>query len=156
MTLTKEEYLELVIKLVDQQYGNKIDTVYEDKIPSKPDSNSIIDVTSYKKPDIIAALLRCSNLKIGNFIIKIDSYSYKEDGYSMKYDLRIFEESPHIYLNRPCKKTTKLVPANDSRLDSRPWAVYFSQGSFAVSVPQDSLLDIIRWLQAMGKIAAFI
>lgn len=167
MTLTKEEYLAMVAKLVDEQYGNDPIEFQEPKEPLKvimrgkertlPSLNLVIDATKYKKEEIKDAVLRAANLRIDNFLIKIikHNYSDSEDGMPMTYNLNIYEESPHIYLNRPSKKITKLTPSKDSRMDTRPWLSYFV-GDQAHCVTLDDLLNIIRWLQAIGKMGAFL
>lgn len=173
MTLTKEEYLDLVTKLVDEQYGKEIDTEpvidrgtlfkHKDDVNKKyretPNTNTIINATDYKKEEIKTAILRSSNLRIGNFLIKIIKHNYNsddEDGMPMTYDLNIYEESACMYLNRPSKRLTKLTPSKDSRMDTRPWCQDFSGSDRSYGMSLDSLLDMTRWLQAMGKMAAFL
>lgn len=163
MTLTKEEYIALIAKLVDQQYGKEIEQEDEDRgqvsgspeVPNRPNPNTIIDVTTYKRNDIEPALLKSANLKVDSFIIKIHHYTTTNDGYEC-YSLRLYEESPHVYLNRPCTKTTKIKPDQDNRFDSRTWANYFNGRDFATAMPHLELLDMIRWLQAIGKMGAFL
>jgi hypothetical protein len=100
MTMTKEEYLDLVTKLVDEQYGKEIDVdpivdqpplfKHKDDINKKyrelPNSNTIINATDYKKEDIKAAILRSSNLRIGSFLIKIIKHNYNKNvGYLQQF-----------------------------------------------------------------------
>lgn len=161
--LTKEEYIAMVAKLVDQQYGRELDNDDDEphhlsgspEIPTRPNPNSIINITDHKRNDIPIELLRACNFKIGNFLIKIHHNMTNEDGYAC-YSFKLFEESPYTYLNRPSIKTTKITPCNDSRFDGRSWLSYFGQRSFAEQMIVSELLDMIRWLQAIGKMTAFL
>lgn len=161
MTLTKEEYLALIARLVDDQYDELNDNEDEHEafnspeIPSRPNPNTIINVTSYKRDELLPALLKSANLKVENFIIKIHHYTINNDGYEC-YSLRLYEESPHVYLNRPCTKTTKIKPDQDNRFDSRSWTSFFNGRDYATDLPQNELLNMIRWLQAVCKIGVFL
>ena len=160
--LSKEEYLQLVTRFLNEQYGDELEDSYEEepiedtKPPRVPDFNKIINVTTYKKAEIIDALLYCSNLQVNNFIVKISDYIKEEGQNTVKYNLKLYEESPHIYLNRPCKKTTKLIPSDDIRFSNCSWVNYFNSSSSGEKLPLEELLNLVRWLQAVSKLAAFI
>lgn len=166
--MTKDEYLALVTKFVDEQYGKEIDPIEDhptfDTIKHGKDrivlnSNTVINATNFKKEEIKDAILRAANLRVDNFLIKVIKHNYNsedENGIPVSYNLSIFEESPYVYLNRPSKKITKIVPSKDSRMDTRPWAQYFGTSDQASYMTLDSFLDMIRWLQAMSKLGAFL
>jgi len=169
MTLTKNEYLALVTRFVEEQYGNEIDKEEQavrpsfkknNKEPVTPSINTVINATDYKKDQIEDAVLYAANLRIGKFLIKIYKHNYNpesEDGMPMTYDLNLYEESPYVYLNRPSKKVTKITPSKDSRFDTRPWVSFFSANhDKAEDMTLDGLLEMTRWLQAVGKMAAFL
>lgn len=163
MTLSKEEYIALVAKLVNQQYGERFDDDNDEQgevsgtpdIPNRPNPNTIVDVTNYKRNDIEPALLMSANLRVNNFIIKIYHYGSTNDGYQC-FGLRLYEEAPFVHLNRPCTKTTKIKPDQDNRFDSRSWTNYFNGRDYATEMPLLELMDMIRWLQAVSKMVAFL
>src|SRR5579871_6139835 len=90
-TFTKQEYLELVSKLAEQQYDQLSDDdeeEYIEWIPSEPEikeklvrlrSDAITDLTNAKKGDLPDLIFKTTNLKIHNFTIKITNYNGEPD-----------------------------------------------------------------------------
>jgi hypothetical protein len=171
-TFTKEEFLRLVERLTEQQYGGEIDepeseeTVWmpadppaKDKI-KYPSSNGVIDLTNVKKDKIKDALYKCTTLKVGHFTVKISKYHGYPDkngkGQDLKLDLTFWHEVYRTPSGAPCRMTYKLDVAKDNRFSNRPWLSYLSGTSAARNVPIDTAVDIIRWFQGVIRMTAFL
>lgn len=170
MVFSKEEYIALCQKMLDEQYGNDeddYDTVDMNAwIPSESEAkekmiaasiNGIIDLTKTKKSDIATNLFKCTNLKIGNFSIKITRYSGSpsKDGVGLTFDISIFEETSKTPSGNPCKMTYKVDILKDSRFTGRQWISYFNKYNGS-NIPTSVLVDIIRFLQVVHRLPAFV
>ncbi len=172
-SLTDREYLELLSRLVDQQYDDAIDDYDIDKmewIPAEPEVKSkipepntwgMIDLTNVLSNKIKEELLKCTNLKIGNFKIRIARYNGvpSQQGAKLCMDLEIKEARTKTPSGMPCGPSGVEYPADllkDSRFKGRPWLKYFKDGSYAHNVPIDVVVEIVRWMQALKKLTAFL
>jgi hypothetical protein len=167
---TNQEYLDLIQKLVDQQYDdatNDYDIENMEWIPDESEIqekiiranyNGVIDLTKTKSSKIKEELLKCANLKVGNFKFMIDRYfdTPSADGFKTVINLRFWEHKNKTDSGNPCSIDYPLIFYKDSRFNGRAWVKYFNHGSSAVNVPIDTVVEIVRWLQAMGKLTAFL
>lgn len=171
--LSKEDYLRLLEQYANDQYGNEdpilnIDDFQDAWIPAESPAKErmitanaygSIDLTNVKKEKIIEALYKCTNLKIGNFLIKITRYSGQPDknnqGPDLTMDVSIWEDKFKTPSGNPCKMTYRVNFKKDTRFDTRPWAKLFGNGS-ASKVPNETVIDIIRWMQALNRMTAFL
>lgn len=174
-SFSKADYLRLCEQILKDQYGDDEPDEYgvenQAWIPSEPSSdlkkkislpsnNGVIDLTSGKKDKIIDSMYKCSNLKVGNFIIKVTAYHGEPDTYNNKtyisINISIYENKQQTHLGRTSNMLSKINPNKDNRFENRPWLVYFKSFDKGINIPVEEFPDIVRWLQAIGKMSAFI
>jgi len=170
-SISKEEYLRLLQEYVDQQYDDAIDDYNIEEmewIPSEPEikkkviqanTNGTIDLTDVKSDKIKDELFKCTNLRVGNFKIRINRYHGlpSNDGSQIVMNLEVWEEKKHTPNGHPCKIDFPLIFHKDNRFAGRAWvAKYFDKKSTAYNVPVETVVDIIRWMQACQKLSAFL
>lgn len=173
---TKQEFLELVSKLTEQQYDLLSDEeekqpdpapyVREFKakmkkalVPEK--SSATTDLTNVPRAQLMEAVFKTSTLKIHNFTIKITQYHGEPDknGATLSVDFTLYhevKETPN--LKAPCKMTYPCNVYKDTRFKGRQWLKFFDvmTGSHATNIPTETLIDIVRWIQVVVKFPAFL
>lgn len=166
-SFTDEEYLRLLQKLVDDQYDDAIDDydIQEmEWIPSEPEfepvkkkkevnRNGSVDLTDTKAKFIEREVLRCSNIKVGDFKIIISEFN--EDADPLSCNLKIVVHQSKTMNGFPCNMDNDLNVRQDNRFSGRPWLELF-QYNRADNVPIDTVVEIVRWLQAIKRMAAFL
>lgn len=167
-SLTDQEYLQLIQQLVDQQYDDAIDDYDVGKmewIPSEPEikkkleslnHSGMIDLTHVKSNLLREEIRKCANLKIGAFKITLTHIRPDPIRGSVGYDLKIRETKNQTPSGQPCNVEYNANLLKDSRFRGRPWLKYFKDGSYASNVPIDTVVDIVRWMQAVKKLTAFL
>jgi len=169
-SFTDQEYLELIQKLVEEQYNDAVDDYNIDKmewIPSEPEikqkihrasTSGMIDLTNVKSNKLKEELLKCTNLKVGSFKVRIKRYNGvpSQQGMQMTVDMEVWEERTKTPSGRPCKIDYPMIFHKDTRFKGRPWLKYFNQGNFGSNVPIDTAVEIVRWMQALKKLTAFL
>jgi hypothetical protein len=171
-TFSKEEYLELVRNLTNQQYDELSDEEEDwiEWMPAEPQikekltrvrGNEVTDLTNIKKAQIPDLLYKTSTIKVHNFTIKISTFHGDMDGdeANLTVDFTLYQEvyqTPN--LKAPCKMTYSCNVFKESRFEGRPWLKYFDQqtGSHGTKVPTATLIDIVRWIQVAVKYPAFL
>ncbi len=172
-SLTDKEYMELCLKLVDEQYDDALDEYDIENmewIPSepeikkhipRPDTYGMIDLTNVLSTKIKEEILKCANIRVGNFKMTIARFNGvpSQEGSKLCADFGIKEVRTKTPSGVPCGPGGMEYPADvlkDSRFKGRPWLKYFKDGSYAHNVPIDTVVEIIRWLQALKKLTAFL
>lgn len=167
--LTNEEYLALCQKLVDQQYDDAVDDYDISKMEWMPaeseikekmlkiNRNGMIDLTHVKSTKIKEEIFKCGNLKVGDFKIIISQFngipSQEKD--KLTCSLRLMGHQSKTMNGMPCNMDNDVNLKKDNRFNGRPWLKHFNS-SYADNVPIDTVVDIIRWLQAIKKLTAFL
>lgn len=167
--LTKEEYLKLVEKFFNEQYDEVpfIESlpndawIYADP-PAKdkmklPGHDGITDLTNVKKDKIAEILHTCRNIKIGNFLVKITKYHGEPDyegGANFGLDICIYEEK--VKSNPPSKIQYKVDVHKDTRFSGRVWIEHFNSFKIGANIPLETVVEIVRWLQAIKRMSAFL
>lgn len=168
-SLTDQEYMELCQKLVDQQYSDAVDDYDIEKmewIPAESEAkekmlkvnhSGMIDLTHVKSSKIKEEIFKCGNLKVGDFKIIISHYSGvpSQEGAKLCCNLRVMGHQSQTMNGMPCNMDSTVNLSKDSRFKGRPWLKYFN-GSYADNVPIDTVVEIIRWMQAVKKMTAFL
>jgi hypothetical protein len=168
-TFTEEEYLDLVTRLAEQQYGSLDDIVVGDAewMPSeapikekmfRAKNEGTIDLTKIKKDQIKDLLFKHNNIKIYDFLIRITFYHGEpgKDGANLTVDVSLYNEIHKTPLSgAPCKMTVPFSITKDNRFTKRPWLSYFVN-SHGKNIPADTLVEIIRWMQVVKKLPAFL
>ncbi len=167
-SMTRDDYIKLYQELINDQYGSDDDLPENiEWIPSEPDIkkkislpnvSGMIDLSDAKKAKILASIHKCSNLQVNDFIIKITSYHGKPNDKhdaEVSLNISIYENKKQIHLGRISNMVNKVNILKDTRFINRPWLQNFSSyGGQNISL--DQLCDIIRWMQALKKMSAFI
>jgi hypothetical protein len=168
--ISKNDYLKLLQEYVDQQYDDAIDdyNIEEMEWMNEPEikmkviqanSNGTIDLTEVKADKIKDELFKCTNLKIGTFKIRINRYHGlpSNDGSLIVMNLEVWEEKKHTPNGHPCKIDFPLIFHKDTRFIGRNWVTkYFDKKSVAYNVPVETVIEIVRWMQAVTKLSAFL
>lgn len=167
-SLTNEEYLALCQSLVDKQYDSATDNYDVNKmewIPSEPEikqkikeanRSGMIDLTTVHSSKIKEELTKCTNIKIGNFKMRINKSFGNLVANGLTYSVEVWEERHKTPNGMPCKIDYPMIFSKDSRFKNRPWLEHFKNGSCAYKVPLDTIVDIVRWMQAIKKMSAFL
>lgn len=165
-TLTDNEYLDLIQKLSDCQYDEEYDDidmnyeVYEAKSAVKkfiPNTNGFINLTEIASDKIKDAIFKYANLQIGDFKICITKYNGEpgQEGATITTNIEIFETRYKTPAGYQCKIDYPVVFEKDKRFTTKSWIKYFNT-NFGDNIPIDTVVDIIRWLQAITKYPAFL
>jgi len=171
-TFTKEEYLALVEKLAEDHYGDDGDNepiTEMEWIPSESDyarkvhlvnKDGTIDLITAKKDKVRKVLLeyKYANLAIGNFLIRITNYHGKPNsktGADISLDISLYQKVSRTPNGGPCNMLNKFDVFRDSRFEGRPWLTHFN-GYGAHKVPLETMVDIIRWIQVIQNLTAFL
>lgn len=167
-SLTDQEYLALIQQLVDQQYDEAIDDYNIDKMEWIPAESEIkkkleslnrsgmIDLTTVKSSLLKEEIKKCANLKIGSFKVTLTHIHPNPTKGDVGYDLKIRETKTKTPSGQPCNVEYSADILKDSRFKGRPWLKYFKDGSYASNVPIDTIVEIVRWMQAIKKLTAFL
>ena len=163
-----QEYLELCQKLVERQYDDveKEIPIQMEWIPSEPEikqkmrqasTSGTIDLTNVRSTKIKDEILKCTNLKIGFFKVRIMRYHEvpSQTGPVMTCNVQVLEERHKTPNGMDCKIDYPLNLDKDTRFANRPWLKYF-KGNIAFNVPIDTVVEIIRWMQAVKKLTVFL
>lgn len=169
-SLTDSEYLELLSKLVDEQYEDALDEYDIQKMewmPSEPEvkqkihqasTSGMIDLTNVLSSKIKEEILKCTNLKCGVFKIRVSRYNGvpSQQGAKMCLDLEVKEERTQTPSGHPCRVDYPMNFHKDTRFKNRPWLKYFNEKGYASNVPIEIVVEIVRWMQAVKKLSAFL
>jgi hypothetical protein len=174
--ISKEDYLKLLEDLANDQYGydeQPEDTHVPDEawIPSESVAKEMIrmknlhgkiDVTKFRKDKIQDALYKCMNIQVGDFLIKIESYHGHPDkfgkGVNLTMDIEVWEKRYQTPTGRPCNMDFRIDWSRDNRFFGRKWLDYFGGGtnSSGINVPVETVVEIVRWMQALKRMTAFL
>lgn len=169
-SFTNNDYLDLLQKLVDEQYDDVIDDYDAQNmawIPAEPEikekikdvnHKGIIDLTHVKSDKIKEEIHKCGNVRVGSFKIIIRRYNGvpSQQGAQLCCDLKIVGHRSKTMNGMPCNMDYDVDVTTDSRFTGQPWLSYFKVRGYANNVPIDTVVNIVRWLQGIHKLAAFL
>src|ERR1017187_8217485 len=120
--------------------------------------NGQLDITKYRKEQIRDAIYKVVNLTIGEFLIHISEYHgmpvrNKPQEAKLTLDITLYGTKYKTDSGLPCNMQSKLDPKTDNRFTGKPWLEKFS-GADADYIPVETVVDIIRWLQALKRMNA--
>lgn len=169
MTTPRKEYLKYLQYLTD----NKYDYSEEPETDNTPDNswiwseppakskmksvvfNGIVDAINLRKEHIKEALGKAKNIQVGSFTLHVSSYYGLDPLQENTFSFTVYERKTKTPTGQPCSMDLKADLTKDNRFTGRPWLSYF-KGSHARDVPIDTIVDIIRWMQALKKLTAFL
>lgn len=122
----------------------------------------IIDVTKFRKDKIQEALYKCMSIQVGEFLIRIDTYHGYPDkfgkGTNLTMDIEVWKKQYKTLSGNPCNMDFKMDWSKDNRFFGRPWLQLFAGGTScsANDVPVETVIEIVRWMQALKRMNAFL
>lgn len=170
-TFSKEDYLKMLEDMANQQYDEPeepevnvptdswvwgVSPLKEKLMTAKLHSTS--NVMNLHRDQIKKAIQNTRNIQVGAFSIKIKGYyqSDKLDNHFMHLD--IYERRTKTPTGQSCNMDYKADLTSDKRFADRPWITYFSKDNpgHAKNVPIDTVVDIVKWMQALKKLTIFL
>lgn len=165
--MNKENYIKLLEQLTAEQYDteDEISCIPEDVwMPAESEAkiklknitfNGVIDCTNMRSNDIKTVISKTKNIKVGNFLIKINDYYGEDPIIKRNLSIEVYERLYKTPTGQPCNMDFKVDLTMDSRFAGRPWLTYFN-GSWAKDIPIENIIDIIRWMQVLKKLTCFL
>lgn len=164
---SNQQYLEMLKKLVEEQYSDLSEGALEsyidpqqiimerkvERIKNNMNNNSsqICDVTNCKRKDIEKKVANCRNFVVGNFSIRVSQVQN-----SGIVDIDIYENKISTNFAVPSQIQHKLDILKDTRFKTCSWAKYFNHFKRGSNIPQETLVEIIKWLQVASSIGTFL
>lgn len=154
-SLSAEEFLKLIEESQDQDFEEEVaNNTYKAGKPISGIDRKVLNATELKKKDIIDALCSCTNISVGEFLIRIDAYrgSPQTNGSDLNLDVTLFEKisQNNSYINN------RINTSIDDRFKNRHWSEYFDTNGKAFNIPADTIVDVVKWLQALTKLTIFL
>lgn len=169
--LTIAEYTKLIQDFYNDQYEDNDERTSEQDIIMgqrlveaaikkqsfrSPPHNGTTDLTNIKSDKIKENLLLSQNFKVGKFLIKIKKWNTAynlDDG----VDISIYEDTKDQTASGKIFATLKKVDViKDNRFKGRLWISQFDRFQSGNGITYSTLIDIVRWLQAMTKLTCFL
>lgn len=173
--LSKEEYLRLIESVdADSEGYDELDNydIPEAWIPATSpnkekmecaraaSAHGIIDVLKYRKEQIRDAIYKCMNLRVGEFIIHIKRYNGhpkdKQLHGPLTLDINVMQEKYKTPSGAPCKMSYRFDFFQDNRFTNCKWISLFDSGGNARDIPIETVVEIVRWMQALRRMNAFL
>ena len=172
----KDEYLKILQDLVDQQYSDPDtqDTIQPedpwiyaespllDRVKkSKPNYYGVIDISNFKRDKIRDALYDYMQLRVGEFLIKISAYQGESnkktaDDSKTTVNVALWEKKYTTPSGNPCNMDFKFNIQKDLRFQGRSWLPLFNSSGSGHKIPIATMIDVIRWMQAVKRMTAFL
>ncbi len=152
--ISKEEYLKLINNLENEE-GDDLDLFEEEYVPpepvhkNKPQNNKIIDITNFKKNDLFCAINNNNIFKIGNFLLKLNNTN------SLFTIDAILEKKFKTLSGLPCNIDMSINYYKDKRFLNVKFADNLKSNN-NYKFTANETIEIIRWLQILNKMPAFI
>lgn len=93
---------------------------------------------------------------IGNFLITMKCYRQNNKEESISVDLILWEKRPIIWNGRSCNIDYKLNLGKDFRFSGRTWVSQFNDCGMGEKISFSTMVEIVRWMQAITKMSAFL
>lgn len=135
-----EDFLTMCQDIQDYQYG---------KVENETD-NEMVDITNTKSNDIKNQLIESNTLRVGNFVVEVE-YFDNDSTVSMT----IKEFSFRTPAGFACKMQQNFSLEDDNRFSGKTWLKSFKYNR-SCRIPINTAIEIIRWLQAINKLALFL
>jgi hypothetical protein len=169
-SLTKEEYLALINELLERQYEEDKSTSTEPEnhwIPAEPAikeklpfavRGGILDLSNASKEKIRVLAFQSDTFKVDHFLIRVKRPPKIPKAPQIKSTLTIdvLEEKFRTPSGAPCRIEYKVNFPKDSRFNNFAHVAKFQSNGRAINVSEDVFFDLIRWLQAIKRMTAFL
>jgi len=171
--MTKEEYLRLIYEAYTRDNEDEkeeyawipAESELKEKIQKLIKPSGDINATNIKKAELSKIINKYNRITIGEFMIYIKSIVNPTDNPNIVkeattisevsiYNIVIYENKRVTPSGMPCNIQVKLNIAKDNRFQNVKWNKGFSQ--FGGSTTSNNLVNLIKWMQAITKIPAFL
>jgi hypothetical protein len=122
-------------------------------------NSTVIDVLKYRKEQLKDTIYKYMNLKVGEFLIHIRSYNGKptdKQAEPLTLDIVVMQEKTKTPSGSPCKMSYKMDFFQDNRFTGRPWLAHFTSAGYATHIPVETVIDIVKWMQSIYRLSAFL
>lgn len=169
MTTPRKDHLKYLQQLTDRQYSY-YDEEEEDNTPddswiwAEPPAkekmkniifNGIVDATALRKEQIKGALSQAKNIQVGEFTLRMSSYYGKDPIEQGNLSFSVYKKQFKTATGQPCNMDMKFDLTQDNRFTGRPWLTYF-KGAWARDMPIDTVVEVVRWMQGIRRMKAFL
>lgn len=171
MTTPRKDYLKYLKELTNEQYSfyddeeeTEKDTADNSWVWAEPPAkekmkiivfNGVVDATELRKDQIKESLGKAKNIKVGEFTLRIRDVYGRDPLEKGVLSLEVYEKRTKTPTGQPCNMDYRCDLSKDKRFASRPWLSYF-KGSWGRDVPIDTIIDIVRWMQALKRLTVFL
>lgn len=169
MTTPRKDHLKYLQYLTERQYSYQ-DEEEEDTTPddswvwAEPPAkekmknvvfNGMVDATKLRKEQIKNALIKARNIQVGDITLRMNSYYGKDPLEQGNLSFTVFKKQYKTATGQPCNMDLKYDLSQDNRFTGRPWLSYFT-GAFARDMPMDTVVEVVRWMQGVIRMKAFL
>lgn len=170
-TFSKEDYLKMLEEIANQQYSEPKEPAVDvpgdswiwGESPLKEklkmaNLHSTTDATNLHRDQIKTAIKKTRNLKVGHWSIKIKGFYHSDKLDNDFMHLDIYERRTKTPSGQQCNMDYRADLATDNRFTNCSWISYFSTTSpgLAQNVPIDTVVNIVKWMQALKKLTVFL
>ena len=167
--LSNEEYLELITRLTKEQYDDaepmaqpdpferglrQLERAVKAKLKIPANSQYKIDASDFKLDQIKPILTQTDKIQVNNFTVDVISRPLSDKG-EYQLNILIWEKRFKTPSGNPCNIDYRILVNKDKRFATRKWAEFF-KGSYSGVVSVDTVVDIIRWMQMLKRLPAFL
>ena len=164
-TFTKEEYFELCKKLLEENeelnYNDLENLENSSWIPGESEhkakiklslNDKIVDLSKTKSSEIKEKIKDCVNIRVEDFLIRSRN---SNDDFITFY---IYEEKKVTPSGNSCKMSYKINLLKDTRFNKCSWISYVMKYDTNTinNMPKEELVNVVRWLQGICKMKAFM
>jgi hypothetical protein len=157
--MVNKEYMELVkyyfnnmYDTIDEPVDDYLDKIKRDTIAcckkKKQEPITEIDVTNFTRKELESMKKTYHIMKIGYFMMTIKKPNEL-------FNIIIYEQVNKTSNGSPCNMQYKIRPPYDKRLWKQQWTTKFNN-YIGTNISENELIDIIRTLQIIYKMPAFI
>lgn len=117
------------------------------------------DVLNYKREELREILYSTTNLRVGEFTVRVEEYHgrpNKNSSTDLTMDILVWQEKFQTPSGAPCKMSYKMDFFRDNRFLNRPWLSYFNSSGHAHDIPADTVIEVIKYLQVIQRLNAFM
>lgn len=167
--ISKEEYWKMIEQVLkEQDEEDKAEFIDCDAwIPAESDNkksviNSLygsINATNLKREEIRRAIKKHNYFDVGNFTLFVKYSDNVDEKYpTYIYNVTLYETKRTTASGKPCNMKYKIVGEQDTRFANCPWKTHFTKYvmQHKKNITENDLIDMIKWLQAITKIPAFL
>ena len=169
--MTKDEFLARINEAMEKEYSDDdeqwladeelywqgiiADRIERLKNSKKTYRNGVINISNSSRDEIGKALTEYTNLVVEDFSIKIKKYSGSTtDNAQLKLDIVVWEKHKQTISGAGGNIDRAVIFAKDMRFKNCQWARYFKD-NHGLNIPFETMVEIVKWLQAAKQLIAF-